>query len=299
MCDPDHGAGNYTADGHRRSLGEVIAMTRQARGGSARAGSTRTDTQLELVRWTASLGAVSAEALAIRAEIGPRSARSRLAGANRRGLLDRARPLAELPALYMCTTAGLRACRANVLTPARVGPATAAHMYACARVAALLERRYPDHVLLGECELRATERVCGRPFATAELGRDLHDRPLLHRCDLALLPRSQPNALPVAVEVELTVKAPARLATICRAWGRCRQVAGVVYVAPPAVGRALERALRRAQAHDRVVVIGLDALSDALVDAAARHSLAARGSLAARESLAARQSLADTVSSQA
>jgi hypothetical protein len=233
-----------------------------------------TGSQLELVRWTASLGAVSAEALGVRAQITTPAARARLAAAHRRGLLARARPLAELPSLYTVTTAGLRACDAPTLRGARVSPVTAVHMYACAQVAALLERCYPGYSLLGECELRAIERARGCPFASAELGRDLHGGPLLHRCDLALVPRSRPHALPVAVEVELTVKAPARLAAICRAWGRCRYVAGVLYVGPPVVVRALERALQRAQAQTRLVVVGLDALPDVLASAADRQALA-------------------------
>jgi hypothetical protein len=66
--------------------------------------------------------------------------------------------------------------------------------------------------------------------------------------------------LPVAVEVELTVKAPRRLAEICRAWARCRCVAGVLYLAPPEVRRALERAIDQAQAGERIAVLGLDAV---------------------------------------
>jgi ribosome biogenesis protein Nip4 len=62
------------------------------------------------------------------------------------------------------------------------------------------------------------------------------------------------------VEVELTVKAPRRLLEICRAWARCRCVAGVIYLAPPEVARALGRAIEKAQAHERVVVVALDAL---------------------------------------
>ena len=72
----------------------------------------------------------------------------------------------------------------------------------------------------------------------------------------------QTDGLPVAVEVELTIKAPERLAAICRAWARARCVAGVLYLAPPEVERAVQRAIDRAQAHERVVVVPLDALSE-------------------------------------
>ena len=62
---------------------------------------------------------------------------------------------------------------------------------------------------------------------------------------------------PVAVEVELTIKAPPRLAAICRAWARCPLVDGVLYYAPPPVSRAVQRAIDAAQAGDRVVVLPL------------------------------------------
>jgi hypothetical protein len=60
--------------------------------------------------------------------------------------------------------------------------------------------------------------------------------------------------------VELTVKAPARLAQICRAWARARCVAGTLYIAAPDVERALLRAVERAQAHGRVAIVPLDVL---------------------------------------
>ncbi len=83
-----------------------------------------------------------------------------------------------------------------------------------------------------------------------------------HRPDLVLWPLSPDGGLPVAVEVELTIKAPERLAAICRAWARTRCVAGVLYLAPPEVERAVIRAIDRAQAHERVLVVPLDALPE-------------------------------------
>jgi hypothetical protein len=64
----------------------------------------------------------------------------------------------------------------------------------------------------------------------------------------------------VAIEVELTVKAPRRLVGICRAWARCRAVAGVLYLAPADVERALRRAVTDARAYEQVVVVPLSAL---------------------------------------
>jgi len=154
----------------------------------------------------------------------------------------------------------MRAAGLKGLDPCRVSPANAAHAIACAAVAAALERRYPDQRVLGERELRRDEREHGTPLASAYLGMGPQGTPLLHRPDLVLWPECPEEGPPVAVEVELTIKAPERLADICRAWARCRCVAGVLYLAPPEVQRALARAIERAQAGERIVVLPLDAL---------------------------------------
>ena len=179
------------------------------------------------MQWTARMGAVTAEALAIRQDTTLASARGRLQAAERAGLLTRQRPLAEQPALYTADASG----------PARVRPARAGSVPRerrqrrapdrVRRVAAALERCYPDHRVLGERELRRDERELGVPLASARLGVGPHGGPLLHRPDLVALARGpDADGLPVAVEVELTVKAPRRLTDICRAWARCRASPG-------------------------------------------------------------------------
>jgi hypothetical protein len=130
---------------------------------------------------------------------------------------------------------------------------------ACATVAAALERSYPDHRVTGERELRRDERDSGRPIASATLGPGGGRERRLHRPDLVLWPNVSDHG-PVAVEVELTVKAPRRLVEICRAWARCRAVAGVLYLAPPPVERALVRAIAEAHGGERIAVLRLDAL---------------------------------------
>jgi hypothetical protein len=216
--------------------------------------------RLDLLGWTARLGAVTAEALADRQRTSVATARARLRAAEKRGLLARRALLAGGPALYAITRSGLRAAGARALEPARVSPANAGHMIACARVAAALQRCYPDHSLLGERELRRDERECGRLLASALLGSGRDGQPLVHRPDLVLWPTGLDSGLPVAVEVELTVKSPRRLAGICLAWARCRCVAGVLYLAMPDVERALARALAQVDAGERIVVVPLAAL---------------------------------------
>jgi len=213
-----------------------------------------------IIRWTAHMGAVTAHALAYRHGISVASARGRLVGAERAGLLSRRRPLSGQPALYAATPAGLRACGLRGLDPCQVSASNALHSILCAEAAAALERCYPDHEVLGERELRRDERECGHPLASAHLGVAGGAGALLHRPDLVLRPTRSGDGLPVAVEVELTVKAPRRLTAICTAWARCRCVAGTLYLVPPEVQPALERAIEAARAGDRIAVVPLDAL---------------------------------------
>jgi hypothetical protein len=146
------------------------------------------------------------------------------------------------------------------LDPCRVSSSNALHLIECARVAAALEGCYGEYRVLGERELRRDEREGGRALASARLGAGLGGGSLFHRPDLVLWPGSSNGELPVAVEVELTIKAPRRLLEICRAWARCRCVAGVLYLAPPEVEQALIRAIERVEAEERIAVVPLAAL---------------------------------------
>lgn len=204
----------------------------------------------ELLSWAARLGVVSAEALAAR-EGQPRadSARARLAAAERAGLLQAWRLLSGAPPLYTLTRDGLRAAGRGELKLSRVSPAGAAHAAACCRVAVLLESAFPDHRAAGEPEIcSAFAHLC--PPVPGRHG------PRSHRPDLLLLPASFRAAPATAVEVELTVKAPDRLESICRAWARQRAV-DVLYLAPEPVRRPLQRAVERAGASERIVIVPL------------------------------------------
>jgi hypothetical protein len=233
-----------------------------------------TPQQNELVSWVASLGAVTAEALADRRGGSIPSARAMLVAAQRCNLLTRERPLAGRPALYSLTRAGLRACDARGTQVCRVSPANANHLIACASAAVALERCYPSQRVVGERELRRDERELGSALASAQVGSLGAPGSNLHRPDLVLWPRVSPGGLPVAVEIELTIKAPRRLVAICRAWARCRAVAGVLYLAPPVVGRALLRAVAEARAGERIVVVPLTALPGMVAEAGRSGSAA-------------------------
>jgi hypothetical protein len=219
-----------------------------------------TPEQIEIARWTASLGAITAEALAQRSGVSVASARAKLIATRRRKLLESTRPLSGRPTLYTITKAGLRACKAHDIDVCSVSSSGANHLIVCASTAAVLERLYPHHRLIGERELRRDERQHGHPLASAKLSPSRGVENRIHRPDLVLCPQDPDGGLPIAVEVELTIKSRDTLLEICRAWARCRTIAGVIYIAPEDVQRALRRAVAKVRAFEQVVIVPLDSL---------------------------------------
>jgi hypothetical protein len=221
--------------------------------------------QLAFLEWVARLGAVTDEALVVWRGTRLGTANSQLAAAEHAGLIARQRVLVRNPALYIPTRAGLRAVGQPDLRPCRVTAANARHLIACAGVAAMLERRYPDQRVQGERQLRRDERNAGRPLASARLrgiggGASEGEGASMHRPDLVLWPPLAAGCGPVVVEVELAIKSPRRLRAICEAWAECRCVAGVVYLVTPDVEPALTRAIAAAAAQRRIAVMVLDTL---------------------------------------
>lgn len=217
--------------------------------------------RLAIVRWTARVGAVTAESVARYEGTSVASARGRLCAAQRVRLLTACRPLTARPALFTVTREGLRAAGLSGFEPVRVSPANARHAIACADAAAALACAFPDHVVSGEHELRRDERAYGGPLASARVS-DGAWGPQLHRPDLVLWPRGA-RGLPAAVEVELTVKSPRRLLELCRAWARCRCVSGVLYLVAVDAQAPVARAVAQAQASAQITLVSLDALLEA------------------------------------
>ncbi|HEX9480866.1 MAG TPA: hypothetical protein VF927_02065 [Solirubrobacteraceae bacterium] len=211
----------------------------------------------ELVRWAAGLGAVTAESLAAREGIALASARGRLAAAERDGMMRAWRLVHGEPTLHTVTRKGLRAADVTGVGPGRVSPAGSRHAVACCGAAASLALAFPDHGVLGEPAIRRAERELGITPALLEPRLVRRGIPVRHRPDL-LLAEGHDRGL-IAVEVELTVKAPERLEAICRAWARSRAVSGVIYLAAPEVLAPLSRAIASARAAERVVALPLNA----------------------------------------
>ena len=243
------GSGGGVARTPARGRGGVGAAP--GRGG-APADAGRDAASVSILGWLARIGAGSAIEVAHACGVSPRVAQGRLAALEGRGEVSSRRLLHGSPALHVLTRAGLRAAGRAELEPVALSAGGFAHMLAVARVAVALEDA--GHRVGGERELRAWERLEGRPLASAEVGLGPDGGVALHRPDLVCWDGGRP----IAIEVELSVKAPARLAAIVRGWARSRVIDGVVYYATPTVMRALARALRSEAAGEQVVVLALD-----------------------------------------
>jgi hypothetical protein len=164
------------------------------------------------------------------------------------GVLERYAPLRGTPALIAANREGQRWSGSGLET-ARLSPGLVAHWISCSRAAIALEIEYPDRRVISETELRMEEAIAGKAIASAVVGEREDGRPRLHRPDLVVIGEGRP----LAVEVELTPKAPARLERIVRGWRKARCVEGIrYYVASGRTRRGLERAIERSAAEERV-----------------------------------------------
>ena len=100
--------------------------------------------------------------------------------------------------------------------------------------------RVPGLEVLAERELRLVESDEGKLLASVKAAA-AGGLPALHRPDLVLVA----DGRTLAVEVELSVKAPRRLQRICTAYARARHVDHVYYLAEPAPARAVAGRSRR------------------------------------------------------
>ncbi len=212
----------------------------------------QTEKDAEIVDWIGRLGAAGAEHVMGRFAMGRSWAYTRLRLLVRDGLLEHRMVLYRQPGLYLASADGLRWQGLGRLGVYRISPGGFQHAQQVAAVAVGLHLALPDWEMLSEREIRAREGDCGEPVASARLGELPGGRSAVHRPDLALL---SPAGRVVAVEVELSVKAPRRLAAICRGWARARHIGAVYYLAPPAAARAVNRAVAETRAEEQIVVL--------------------------------------------
>jgi hypothetical protein len=192
----------------------------------------------------------------------PRHAVALWAGTKRTATLDRERRLrisklitlspsiGTTRPLLLPTRAGLAACGRLELRPVHFSYARANHEATVATLAARLERS--GHRFLSEREIVARERAEGDRHLSAGLPNGRHHRPDLIRIGDTL----------EAIEVELTLKAPARLDELLRSWRRAvarKRIGRVIYLCSPATQRHVERSVKRTSA-TQIQVEPLDGL---------------------------------------
>jgi hypothetical protein len=208
----------------------------------------------EIVRWLGRIGAASAEDVMARFGMGRSWAYGRLRSLVRDGLLEQKTLLHRRPGLYIATAEGLRWTLQPRLGVYRLSVGGFEHAAELAAVAVALHKALPEWRQLSERELRVAESDGGELIASARVGELPGGRPALHLPDLALI---GPNGRALAIEVELSIKAPRRLRTICRGYARARHLGHVYYLAAPAPGRAVRRAIAEVRAEDRVTTLAL------------------------------------------
>ena len=214
----------------------------------------QTERDAAIVGWIGRLGAAGAEHVMGRFAMGRSWAYARLSKLVRDGLLEQRILLYRQPGLYLATVDGLRWQGLARLGVYRVSPGGFQHAREVASAAVALHRVLPGWEVLSEREIRLRESDEDELIASAKLGELPGGKPALHRPDLVLV---SPEGSTVAVEVELSVKAPRRLAAICRAWARARHISAVYYLATPAAARAVQRVVAETRAEDRIVVLPL------------------------------------------
>ncbi|HUB74652.1 MAG TPA: hypothetical protein VL979_11520 [Solirubrobacteraceae bacterium] len=213
-----------------------------------------TDRDAEIVGWIGGLGAAGAEHVMARFGMGRSWAYARLSRLVVGGLLEQRALLYRQPGLYLATGEGLRWHGLERLGVYRVGPGGFQHAWVLAGVAAALYRGLPGWGLLSERELRVVEVERRELVGSVRVGELPGGRPALHRPDLVAVGL---DGRRVAVEVELSVKAPRRLAAVCQGYARARHIEHAYYLATAPVARAVERAVAEVRAGDRVTVLGL------------------------------------------
>jgi hypothetical protein len=180
--------------------------------------------------------------------VGRTAAYRRVAACVERGLLERDETPRGEPSPLRATRAGLRYAGLG-LPVAPFSPALIDHGLRCASMAQHLALEFGAEGVLTERELKLAEQVEGVPIASARLGQRPDGAPRLHRPDLVALAGERI----VAIEVELTPKAPRRLEQLIRAWRRASWVSEVrYYCAPGQTRRAVERAIANTHSQERV-----------------------------------------------
>jgi hypothetical protein len=228
------------------------------------------------IAWATGLSAITPEALAVRNELEIAVAREHLDDAVRLEMMDKKSILVGYSPLYSVTEYGRKLARKHEdaggytyplgLVKCRVTIKGVRHLIACASAAAALERRYPNHRVIGELELRKEEREQKCPLISVDIfSRSWRQ---FHSPDLVIWPPvtpGEPPPLPVGVEIELSLKSREELTNICRALARCRNIEAALYFVENAkIERKLFEVIEELKAEDKIVVNPLSDLVGSL-----------------------------------
>lgn len=209
------------------------------------------DRDRELVRLVGRHGVLTVEQAMQATGVGRTATYRRVAVLIEAGLLERLDLLRFQPSVLRATRDGLRYAGLG-MGVAKVSPGAVEHWLRCTTVALDLGERYGQDRVLTEREILATEALEGRSVARAVL--DFGGRERFHRADLAILAEEGV----IAIEVELTPKAPRRLEALIRAWRRALMTGDVVEVRylcePGQTRRLVERVVKNVRAENAIQI---------------------------------------------
>ncbi len=210
------------------------------------------DRDQELVRFVGRHGLVAIRHVMAELGVGRTAAYRRVGACVEAGLLERVDLLRTEPGLLRATREGLRYASLG-LPLAKIGPGTVDHMLRCTSTAHRLGEHFGHDRVRSEREIVLAEQIAGKALASADLG-ERRGRIRLHRPDLAVLTEEGT----IAIEVELTPKAPRRLYALIRAWRWAigqGPVSEVHYHCAPGQTRAaVERAVEKVRAEQFIAI---------------------------------------------
>ncbi|MGI8920746.1 MAG: hypothetical protein ACR2HD_03590 [Solirubrobacteraceae bacterium] len=182
----------------------------------------------DLLGWIGRVGAVQTVHVMARSGRDRRPVGLTLQRLAENGFLTSARLLSDTGPLFVATRSGLTIAGLEYLNPAEISIESAHHQIAVAWLALELEREHSADHLIFERELRADPG---------------HWAALRHRPDCVIETSADRG---IAIEVELSIKSPARLDDIMRAYAGSPAVDAVRYYAGnERVRRALSNAVAR------------------------------------------------------
>lgn len=212
------------------------------------------DRDRELVRLVSRHGAMTIEQAMRATSVGRTATYRRAAALIRAGLLERLDLLRSEPSLLHATREGLRYAKL-AMPVAAVSPGTVDHWLRCVAVALDLGEVHGHDRVLTERDIVSRQILEDGALGKIRLGRSSQSgTQRFHRPDLIV---ESEDGL-IAFEVELTPKAPARLADLLRAW-RAAVGSGefleVRYLCEPGQTRRLvERVAKKVRCEDYIQI---------------------------------------------